>query len=399
MAARVGRWGGALGLFAIGLVGCGGHSRKPLGDAKPSVSAQPDPKQRDAPSAPAAFVPTPSQALAYMQLLVKTLVARSLTEAEETELSSDGQSAITPMLRSWTKEDAFIEFARQMIELSLGGGGAEAEPNVDFELPGRLVAHVVKHDLPWSEVITSATCFDADDAAIPCDTQAPFNAGLLTTRAFLVSNLGRYNVGRAAVMTRAFACRTYPFEEELQPFAEAERLVPELRVTEPPPAGDFGAAPSCYACHGQFAPHAQLFVKFDRHGIWEAAATGLQAVGGVSGDSNNGFFASHYEAPDEAESERSNMLGDEVENLAEAAQVLGVHDVFNACATQSLLDYVFQLDHQNTTPNAQLPVASQLLADIVANSRAENPSLPLSALAIHTFGDSRVQHVALAPER
>ena len=80
---------------------------------------------------------------------------------------------------------------------------------------------------------------------------------------------------------RAFACRTYPMERDLQPPLEADLLIPMFRAETPEEqtvaeaTNGFGNGFGCYSCHSQFGAHAQLFVKFDTSGVWHADADGL----------------------------------------------------------------------------------------------------------------------------
>ncbi len=344
------------------------------------------------------YVPTPSEALLYMSVLAKSLVARVLSDEEESVLENEGEAAIAPMLTGWTTEQAFAEFARAMVETRIWTGG-EASGKIDYNLPGRIVTHVVRHNLPWAEVLTSPRCYDADDQAMPCDTGAPFSAGLLTTRAFLESNADAYNMGRAQVWFSAFACRQYPFEEELEPLVDASRLVSELAATELSPLPDGsadGSGRSCYSCHGQAAPHAQLFVKFDDKGRWDAAATGLQAEGASLGRSERGFFASHYVDSEQAQSERSVLFGVGVDHLGAAAEVLTAHPVFERCTVQLLLDQAIGLERDfSSLDQSQSLVAPELLEEIAAKSRADTPPLTLASLAVHTFSHPRVEEAVV----
>ena len=105
---------------------------------------------------------------------------------------------------------------------------------IDFGLPGNLAAYLVKNDRPWSEIITASDCYDAAGKAIKCDSGAPYGAGVLTTRAILLSRSGRFNLTRASTITRTFACKTYPIDpEELQPRVDKTWLIDMFQANNP----------------------------------------------------------------------------------------------------------------------------------------------------------------------
>ena len=285
---------------------------------------------------------------AYLSKIAPVLVGRVLSSDERAQIAASGGASIDPIVRAWGKEPAMAWAARNLMEekLSVSGQGAE----VDYSLPGNLVEHVVSSDLPWSEVLTATSCYDAMGAPIECDSGAPFTSGVLTTRGFLKSRASRFNLTRSSTLMRAFACQVYPQEETLQPKVATYLLVPMFAITDLNEASQEEIASAvntgcaCHDCHGQFAAHAQLFVKFDQEGLYQADATGIQDPDGELGRSLNGLMASHFQSPADAADESSQMFGLEVQNLAEAGQAIAEHPIFLQCAAQNILEYTLRID-------------------------------------------------------
>jgi hypothetical protein len=170
-------------------------------------------------------------------------------------------------------------------------------------------------------------------------------AGVLTTRAYLISRASRFNLTRSSALMKNFACQGYPQEDQLQPRIVKERLIPMFQANTPEEQVDeraksgFGNGLGCYSCHGQFSLHSQLYVKFNSAGQYIAGATGLQDPEGELGRSQDGLMASHLLDPLEAASERSNMFGQEVDNLKAAARVVATQATFAPCAARRFLDF------------------------------------------------------------
>ena len=219
---------------------------------------------------------SPAEAETYLGLLVQPLVGRVLSAAEREQIVARGGAAVTTLVTAWATEPGFAEAARRLVQQKLSVSGNK--DGIDFELPGHLAAYVVRHDLPWSTLITADHCVSAAGERIACDTGAPYTAGVLTTRAFLTSRASRFNLTRSSALMRAFACRKYPLEDTLQPRLDRLSLIPMFQAqtaeeqTDPRAQSGFGNGFGCYTCHGQFSAHAQLFVKFDEQGRWHADA-------------------------------------------------------------------------------------------------------------------------------
>jgi hypothetical protein len=345
------------------------------------------------------FKPTGQQALDYMRYIGPSLIGRVLTDAEEAQLLAGAASAVKPIVETWVKDDGFVEAVKSMLEIRLGSNGKRG--SVDFNLPGYIVRHVVKNNLPWSNVVTSQTCYDASDAAIPCDTGAPYTAGVLTTKGFLAGNEGRFNLGRARAMLLTFMCRDYPAEPELQPYIDKPRLKLMFRASNAAEqmvaevAGGFGNGLGCFSCHGQFSNHAQPFVKFDKSGTWLGDATGAQSTTGQLGESDRGLMASHFESPTEAASEKAQWFGAEIDNLAGGAAVMGKSPRFQECAVQQLIDMGVGLDLGFDTKVKGLAVMNDFLTDIAAKVTKTSSDPTMQELAIATYSDVRVMAATL----
>ncbi len=345
------------------------------------------------------FKPTAQQTLDYMRYVGPSLLGRVLTDEEEAQIAAGSASAVKPMIQTWVTDEGFVEAVKSMLEIRLGSNGKRG--SADFNLPGYLVRHVVKNNLPWSKVVTSDTCYDANDTAIPCDTGAPYTAGVLTTRGFLAGNEGRFNLGRARSMLLTFMCRDYPAEPEVQPYVDKPRLKLMFRASNAAEqmvaevAGGFGNGLACFSCHGQFSNHSQPYVKFDMSGMWISEANGLQSLTGQLGESDHETMASHFDVPAEAASEKAQWFGAEIDNLASGAAVMGKSPKFHECAVQQLIDMGVGLDLGFDAKVNGLAVLGSFLTDIAQSVTATSPDPTIQELAIATYSDVRVMAATL----
>lgn len=332
---------------------------------------------------------TTAQAETYVRRLAPILVRRTLQEAELAEVERDGGAAIRPLLESWTAESGFAEAARQMISLELGTSGRTDA--IDLDLPGNLAAHLVREDLPYADILRASYCVDASGAEIACDTNAPYAAGVLATRAFLTGNEGRFNLKRARTMMRTFACLDYPIAQTIQPSLDKEVLLPMFQATtrdeqeDPRAIAGFGNGFGCYNCHSQFGAHAQLFVRFDRDGMYHADATGQQDPDGELGRSPNGLLTSHMVDPIRASSEESQLFGQRVANLADAARVFTEHPLFLECSTRMVIGFGFAL-----AESVRDDIPDAVVQRIVEAAIARDPEPTLAVLAVEAFADTAV---------
>lgn len=339
------------------------------------------------------FMLSAQHAEMYLGKLAPPIVGRVLSKEERARIATEQGAAIRPIVTAWVREPGFVQAARNLIELKLSVSGTR--DGIDFGLPGNLAAYLVKNDQPWSRILTSDKCRDATGGEIACDTGAPYAAGVLTTRAYLVSRASRFNLTRSSAMMKAFACRVYPQEETLQPRIPKERLIPMFRAltaeeqTDERAKSGFGNGMGCYTCHGQFSAHAQLFVKFDEAGKWIASATGLQDEAGELGRSKNGLMTSHFVDPSAAASEASQVFGKEVKNLADAARVISESAVFLECASRNVVEYGLGL----TKPPELEP---DLLGSLAARARTFGGADPsLGAITVATLTHEDIQRAVI----
>ena len=330
---------------------------------------------------------TGAQILEYMRSISQLLVSRPLTSAEADTVVAGGVDAIEPMLRAWAGEPAFADNARYLMQQKLKASGER--DGIDFELPGNLVAHVVKNDLPWSTILTADYCVDRAGEQAPCDSGAPFVAGVLSTRAYLAGNASRFNLGRANRMMNVFACRIYPMEAELQPYLDKTQLIPMFQAnsaeeqTVAEAQGGFGNGSGCYTCHGQFGAHAQLFVKFDESGMYQPEATGQQDPAGELGRSVDGLMTSHFNDAARAADERSQLFGREVTNLADAARILASSEPFLPCQARGILQHTFGLGES-------ADLATEMLQAIASRAQEISTDPTFADIVVATFTEPRV---------
>lgn len=326
-----------------------------------------------------------AQTEAYLAKIAAPLVGRVLSAEERARIKTDAGKAIVPIIEGWAKDPGLVHAARMLVEEKIAVSGES--DGIDYTLPGNLVEHVVKHDRPWAEILTSDTCYDAADAPIECDTGAPFTAGLLTTRGYMRSRYGHFNLSRAGVMMRAFACQVQPIPPTLEPGAAPEVLksmfaIQNLATADPEVtkvAVNLGCA--CFSCHSIFAVHSQPFIKFDDEGLYFADATGEQDPVGELGNSLDGTAASHFKDPVAMASEASTMLGQPVQNLAEAAKVLTEHPVFVECAAQNVIEHVLRIEQGPLGKN----IASELLEEVAEKATTVSPDPTFQAVVVAAF--------------
>jgi hypothetical protein len=351
------------------------------------------------------LVYTADEARIYLETLSPMVVGRLLNEGEDNLIHHFGPDAIVPIIEAWIDEPAFAETARAMMQVKLAASGVK--DGVDWELPGNLAAYVARNDQPYHRLITADHCADAAGTPIACDTGAPYTAGVLTTRAYLMANASRFNLRRARRMMFNFACEVYPMNIDLQPPIAKADLIPMFQAesleeqTVPEAANGFGNGEDCYKCHSQFSAHAQLYVRFAEDGTWRADATGLQAPKPEElGRSTDGLFASHFASPIAAPKEVSQMLGVPVSTLVEGARVLADAPGFGACASRNVLEYTFGMSEAEAKE-----IDRKLLAELATRAGERDVRLRPDTHDGPTFGDlfvvalthPRVIQVVLGP--
>jgi hypothetical protein len=340
---------------------------------------------------------SPDEVRFYLNRIAPTLVGRSLTFDENHLIDTFGHASLAAILDGWLAEPGFGEAIRYMVANQLTASGNK--DGVDYELPGNLAYEIATEDLPWSTLLTAEYCVDHAGRHIACDTGSPYDAGVLATRAYLIPNKGRFNLSRAKRMLETFACRVYPMEPEIQIPLEKAQLIPLFQASNPEEQtvegaeGGFGNGAACYGCHSQFGAHAQLFVRFDENGLWQASATGLQdtSMGAELGRSTSGLYTSHMNDPAAAASEASQMFGQPVENLRHAAEVITDSPLFQSCTVKNLIGRVFNL------PSGVSPDIEQELVDEIAMRVTADSSDPtIRAYVMATFTEPRVIGAVIA---
>ncbi len=346
-------------------------------------------------SPPADASLTTEQIEFYLDRIAPKIASRSLSYGERELIRLTGEEAIARIVEGWTAEPGFAEAVRFMIEDQLHTSGAR--DGVDFSLPGNLAAEIALESLPWSTILTADYCVDSAGQHIACDTGAPYESGVLATRAYMIGNKGRFNLGRAKRMLETFACRIYPMESEIQIPLPKPVLIPMFRAETPEEqtveeaAGGFGNGLACYHCHSQFGAHAQLYVRFDDTGLWREDATGLQDPAGEMGRSTNGLYTSHMNDPGAAQSENSQVFGVDVENLRGAADVISASPLFQECTIKNIIARAFALPS-----GASDSIDAELLGELARQLTQGTADPPITAYYRTIFTDRQVIDAVLA---
>ncbi len=322
-----------------------------------------------------------AQVLSYMRYLSSMLVHRSLTSAEATRLQSEGKAAIAPIVEQWTREENFSQSVRIYVENLLQVSGSSN--GINFSLPGNLGLDIARKNRPYGDLLTASQCVNASGQVIACDTNAPFTAGVLTTRAYLVKYAGAYNISRAGKMTYKFLCMEYPFPQNEEPSLTQQDLIAQFATTAG--AITFGNGNNCFSCHSQFGHHAQFMVKFDANGFYQANGSGLQNPGAGDGASFNGLMTSHFISSARAANERSQMLGRQAANLAEAARAMVDSRRFLPCATKNLMKHYLKLKDQDV-----VTLRPELLEEITKLAKTRNAQPSFADLLITIISHPKV---------
>lgn len=326
---------------------------------------------------------TGEQRLFYLGHLSSMINGRPLSPTEQNTALQE-PNAIDIVVSSWTQSAHLESAAQDMLNRLLSTSGQNQ--NVNWNLPGNLIRYIVKSKLPLSEVITANYCVADNLTKTACDTKAPYQAGVLTTRAYLMANKGRFNLSRASTLLKTFACQEYPMPTTLQPPLEKTDLI-EMFARDKVEAGEnieFGNGFACYKCHSQFGAHTQFFVRFDQNGIYQPNATGLQMPGAEPGVSENQLYVSHFNsATNRSSSETSNMFGAQVNNLSQAAQEMAKNPIFLECSIRNTLGYFLRLDQK-----IKYDIDPALIKTIASSIESENPTF--QEIVNKTFTNKKV---------
>lgn len=319
----------------------------------------------------------------YMSYWSSKVVGRPLKAAEITAIKSNGKKAYPSILQAWTKEVGFEKSIRIYVENLMKISGETT--TVNYDQVGYLAIDLVRKNRPYSELLTANYCLDKNMQVTNCGTGSPYNAGVLTTKAFLTSYRGAFNISRAGKLISKFLCTSYPLPDSEEPRLTEEELVPQFSTKNGPIT--FGNGNNCYSCHSQFGLHAQLFVKFDNSGMYQASATGLQNPDPsiTAGFSTNGLATSHMKLPIQASSEQTRMLGKTVKNISEGAAELIKSPRFYPCAAKNLMKYF--LHYSDNQVDQMKP---ELFSQISQQASALSPQPSFSDLTISMITNEAV---------
>lgn len=290
----------------------------------------------------------------YLAQISSMVAGRPTTPSERDLITQKGEVGLKEIIQAWIDSDFFVQSAKIMLQTQLGISGNDG--TVNYELPGNLMTYLVRQDRPYSEIITADYCVDNSGNKINCDANAPFAAGVLATRGYLKQYASRFNLARAHNLMRQFACLEYPMNTNLQIPIPREQLIDMFKVDKAEGSAAFGNGTACYSCHSQFGAHAQLFIKFDSFGIYQPSATGQQDPTSEPGRSPNNLFTSHFASVSQSSTETSQMLGQAVSNLRNAAITLSNNRNFSDCAVRNTIRYFIRLTAGNSAINAGVVV-------------------------------------------
>lgn len=321
------------------------------------------------------------EAISYLSNLSTKIVHRPLTSAELTQLQANGADAMGNIVKAWFSDVRFIDSAQFYVENLLRANGTSAAAN--FNLPGNLAREIARRELPYSNLVTASSCFNSSGQSTSCDSGSPVQAGVLTTKAFLITNGGPYNIGRAGKLISKFLCSTYPLPETEEPKIAQADLIDQFATT----AGKitFGNGNNCYSCHSQFGHHTQLFIKFDLGGTFRSDADGIQNPAATDGYSTNNTMTSHFKSPARAGSQNSQFLGQSVANIREAALVMSKSPHFLPCAVKNLMVHYLRLPTESVSS-----IKPGLYKQIAADAQALNSNPSFSHLLISIITNKNV---------
>ena len=305
----------------------------------------------------------------YLNHLAGKIMQRPLTVNEKNVIAKKGSEAIAEVIKSWTDSEQFLfSIADYTQKLVLAGGDDPDRAAIDFDLPAKLAVKLQQNQESYKLILTYDSC-GQKNPYIPCDSSSKVGAGILTTRSFLTAHQGPYNLARAGRLVNAFACTTYPIKYKSFDISGHFSMVNESRspvnqlidIFADRSGRGFGNGTACYACHGQFGKHAQLFINYDFEGMFHLFPAGLQNPSATPGHSDNGLFTSHYKTPVQAASSHSQFFGESVDTLNAAMEVLTANPAFWECAVKNIIGYYLRL------PDANLREINPWLFEAIAN--------------------------------
>lgn len=296
--------------------------------------------------------------ISYLSSFSHQIVHRPLTAQEISLVRAQGVNSFATIVQGWFADPRFMDSAQFYVENLIRTSGQTSTVNMD--VPGYLGRDMARRQRPYSDLVAAPTCVNRNGQTMACDSGAPFSAGVLTTKAYLVTKVGPYNIARAGKMISQFLCTTYPLPDTDEPRIALPDLINQFATVNG--AITFGNGNNCYSCHSQFGHHAQFFVKFDLSGNYQMSASGVQNPNATDGFSTNNLLTSHFRNPQRAAMESSQMLGQPAANLADAGRVLAQNRRFLPCAVKNLMTYYMRLQPSVVTtikPDLYIQIADR----------------------------------------
>ena len=285
----------------------------------------------------------------YLRVLSEKLMQQPLSRNDREKIAvNPSLQGVQDVLQGWRNQSRFSKSVRRYFEVTLGTSGER--DGIDYSLPGNLIEWVVRENRPIGDILTHNQCFDQDLSSISCDNLTPVPSGIITTRAFLVANRGRFHIARANKVLNVFACLQYPLPAKLEPRVKKESLLEPFQNKHDSEIVRNG--PNCHNCHGQFAHHTQLFIRFDRDGryVKENSYLGLQDPDRDFGTGFGTFYPSHFIEKKIAQSDETRFFGQPVRNIREAMNILISSQEFSKCMVETVLHHSFGKPFQSTSP-------------------------------------------------
>src|SRR5690606_7812651 len=118
--------------------------------------------------------------ISFLAQFSSQIAHRPLNATEISQINAQGSAAYPAIVRTWFREPQFIESAQVYVDNRLRTSGTTA--TVDMNLPGNLGRDIARRERPYADLVTANTCVNAAGQNMSCDSNAPFSAGVLTTK-------------------------------------------------------------------------------------------------------------------------------------------------------------------------------------------------------------------------
>lgn len=138
---------------------------------------------------------------------------------------------------------------------------------INFDEPTNLALYLIKNNMDFRQILQADFCVDNNLNKISCSAfknpsdQTTQAAGIVTTRAFLITWARAFNFRRVNHMYEELACSEFPDT------SDAGMALPTIsdRVKT---FNCTNCSPACYSCHRSLNARASLFYKFDLNGFY-----------------------------------------------------------------------------------------------------------------------------------